>query len=304
MRAVVDDDALGGVPSGRAFSVVHMTRKSNPIDAAHARKLYESGQTLSQIARAFRIRSTQVRALVVAAGGTIRPVGGGVGYGMKPVDTAEIVARYESGESARSIGRDLGCAQGTVYKRLTEAGVPIRSVAETMDRAHAAVRGINRTESELIERARAIEAAPGNVSRYEIDLRTMLADRGIVTIPQRAVHVYNVDLAAEPVAVEVFGGNWHFGKDHRQRFRDLADRGWLPLVVWIDPHPKHCGLHVGAADQVVALVESARLNPPARGQYWMVRGTGDLVAAGNVYDDAFALVRPTEDMIARASDHR
>jgi very-short-patch-repair endonuclease len=200
-----------------------------------------------------------------------------------------VVALYRDGLSAETIASELGCATGTIKNRLHRAAVPMRSGMARVERAHAASRGSKRTVEQLARRAKATQDRLGNQSATERALLAWLRARRLEVVPQLAVGVYNVDLAAHPIAVEVLGGNWHFARDHRKRLRYLADYGWCPLLLWVDK--RQSPLDIGAADQIVALTQIARRNPPAHGQYWVVRGSGEIAATGSVYADDFALVR-------------
>lgn len=296
MATVVDDDPFREVPADAGSKVVDMPTKRPVLDPDDTVRRYKAGETLGQIARDYRTRTSRVRDVLVANGVPIRPPGTRAPDESR-VPTSEVVKLYGNGMSAEAIAEHIGCAVGTVCNRLHAAGVSMRSGAARVERAHAAARAKVYTVAERERAARIVEANPSNVSPYEVELRAMLAERGVETVPQKAVGVYNVDLAAAPVAVEIFGGNWHFAKDHRERFRYLADRGWASIVVWVDP--RQARLFIKAAEQVILLRELARRDPAARGQYWMVRCTGEVCAAGSVYSDDFALVRPGDGVLVK-----
>jgi hypothetical protein len=119
----------------------------------------------------------------------------------------------------------------------------------------------------------------------------MLAERGIDSIAQRAIGVYNVDLAALPVAVEVLGGGWHSIKTvHAERTPYILDEGWHLVMVW--DYEGRSSLGPGAADYVVAFLDEVRRNPPATCQYRVISGQGKLLAACGREDNEFPLVPP------------
>jgi very-short-patch-repair endonuclease len=132
----------------------------------------------------------------------------------------------------------------------------------------------------------------GHISDAERELAVMLRERDIEVIPQQAVGPYNVDLGTFPIAVEVWGGAWHFSRDHTERFHYLLDRGWAVVIVYTDKIRSPLG--PGAADYIAALIEICRTAPPPAGQYWVIRGSGELSASGRLDDDDVASVVPRE----------
>jgi hypothetical protein len=232
-----------------------------------------------------------------------------------PVD--EIASRYRSGETELSLANAFGVSRNVVARRLQEAGIERRGVAE-MNRinmarrtpeerqrnamaSHEAIRGSKRTVEDLSRRALAHERHPTNVGCDEIVLAKMLADRGVTTVPQKAIGPYNCDLAAFPVAVEVFGGNFHFYGRHwarmPKRLRYLFDSGWHVLMVHVTkPWP----LDEGAAYYIAAYVEACRRHPTGGREYRMIRGTGQLAAIGRGDDDERTIV----ETLSRARNRR
>ena len=261
------------------------------LDQHDVIRRYQSGESIDALSRSYRVRSTQVRHVLITAGIPLHPRGSWSHISrIAPSET--VVALYRDGLSAETIASELGCATGTIKNRLHRAGVPTRSGMARVERAHAASRGSKRTVEQLARRAKTTQDCLGNQSATERTLLAWLRERRLEVVPQLAVGAYNIDLAAHPVAVEVLGGNWHFARDHRQRLRYLADCGWYPLLLWVDK--RQSPLDVRAADQIVALAQLARRDPPAPGQHWVVRGSGEIAAAGSVYAHDFAVVRPRQ----------
>jgi hypothetical protein len=119
----------------------------------------------------------------------------------------------------------------------------------------------------------------------------MLQDRGIPTIAQQAIGPYNCDLGAYPVAVEVFGGGWHWYGDHvaivPKRFRYILDAGWHILAVKIDAA---FPLTSVTADYIAAYIQQARSDPSSRREYRVIRGAGETLASGSADDDQISIV--------------
>jgi very-short-patch-repair endonuclease len=167
---------------------------------------------------------------------------------------------------------------------------PEQRAAQVAD-AHTAARGSKRTLEQLVEHARALERIGGHDSPAEALMAEWLAERGEPSVPQKAIGKYNVDLAVAPVAVEILGGGWHsVKKTHAIRTPEILNAGWHLAFVW--NYEGRSALTEQAADHVVAWLNEVRRDPPAIGQYRVVSGDGELLAAGRADDPQFALEPP------------
>lgn len=225
-----------------------------------------------------------------------------------PVDA--VVRAYLGGDSVNGIAKRTGVSRSEIERVLRTNGVRLRGLAEAnrvmmarrtpeenarnAEAAHAATRGVPQSPQRIALarqrklsfetkclRASTLHGVPTS-NPLELLYAAWLRDRGVETVPQYAVGPYNIDLAAEPVAVEVFGGNWHGWGHHaavvEERSRYLLDRGWFLVVVWVNQTSQ--GLSERSADQLVAFVEQARRDPTLRGQYRMIWGDGEVVPVG------------------------
>jgi hypothetical protein len=160
--------------------------------------------------------------------------------------------------------------------------------------ANLAATGRTRTESEMCLSAISREAnADAHASGYELRLFDLLRARGILCQKQVAVGPYNCDLAFSPVAVEVWGGGWHFGGRHMartpKRFRYFMDRGWhIMAVVVNDRFP----LTAAVADHVAAYIKQARREPTRVREYRVVWGAGQFTTRGSAEDDEITVKKP------------
>ena len=109
--------------------------------------------------------------------------------------------------------------------------------------------------------------------------------------PQHAIGPYNCDLGAYPVAVEIFGGNWHWSGRHLlrspERFRYILNAGWHILVLHIT---RRCPVTIEIADYVAAYVDETRRDPARRREYRVVGRAGELLTAGSVDDDEITII--------------
>jgi len=141
--------------------------------------------------------------------------------------------------------------------------------------------------------AKGRQAKATHVSEIELELAGMLSERGIETTPQLAIGPYNCDLAARPVAVEVFGGHWHWHGHHlarvEERFRHLMDAGWNILVI---PVNFSSPLTAAVADYAASYIKATRRDPPAICEYRVVWRAGEFATSGCADDDEISIEPP------------
>lgn len=215
----------------------------------------------------------------------------------------DLIRLYQAGESQNKLATRFGITQASVSRWIQKRGAGIsRSEAEArkwstmtaeqraaqVASAHEAVRGMTRTIGDLERRAAGKQRTRSHATPEELALATLLPG----SEPQLAIGKYNVDIGAEPVAVELFGGNWHADGRHRarlpQRVEHLADAGWNLLIVWCTQGRL---LNVAAiAQDALSYLEQSRRDPAFRRQYRVVWGDGQLIAAGCVDDDERTLI--------------
>lgn len=223
--------------------------------------------------------------------------------------TNEMASLYLAGESVKGLADRFGVSRGVIFDRLTATGVHIRGFDESAPlqasrrtteskrlgahAAHDAIRGTHAPWERKCLHAQTVEKSPnidGNVSQNEIDLRQYLRNIEIETVPQKAIGGYNCDLAAYPVAVEVFGGYWHWYGNHALRFAErthyLLDQGWLLYIVQADKS----SITPATADHVAAYMESVRRDPSVSREYRVVRSTGELILSGGLDGDKITAV--------------
>jgi hypothetical protein len=224
-----------------------------------------------------------------------------------PPNLDDLLRRYRSGMSVNQISRHFGVARLAVNRVLRENGITPRgqSEAETLKwgrmgkharmrqtkAAHDAVRGKPRPIHAKIKLAESVAANPvRNIGRGERELQRMLETRGLIVTPQQAVGPYNCDIGIFPVAVEVFGGHWHWSGRHlartEERFRHFFNAGWSLFVVRIS---KTEPLIQRTADEIVSYFETVSGNPSRVREYRVIGGTGKFIAGGCATDDKISL---------------
>lgn len=96
-------------------------RPMDPTDVDQLAARYRAGTTLQVLAEETGLPVLRVAELLGHAGVTRRSER----WSTRPVelDLDEVVARYEAGETARSIGEAMGVSSSTIRRRLIKAGV-------------------------------------------------------------------------------------------------------------------------------------------------------------------------------------
>lgn len=227
-----------------------------------------------------------------------------------PLPMEEIARRYLAGESENVLAKEFDVSRNVITTRLREAGVPRRGQTAANDlwqkgrtpeqrrqgveAAHRASHNREQTLDEKIKRAATREERQISVSPAEMLLAEWLRQRGLETIPQKAVGPYNVDLGAFPIAVEIFGGGWHATHDHArgapERLRYLLDRGWNVVYIWVADGRRMPALKPIAADYIVAFAQRSSSDPTFRGQYRVIWGDGKEAAISGTDVNEVALI--------------
>lgn len=214
-----------------------------------------------------------------------------------------LLKRYIAGEPEQKLAREAGINRWTFRQRILEAGIIPRNLSDSMyirwaeatpeqrnamlNNAHASTRGRVVTDQEKVLRAQSIEAALCRSVPTERFLADALQTHGLTPTLQKAIWIYNIDVALDidRVAVEIFGGQWHTSGDHARRFHKrtkyLLDSGWHVVIIWVDG--RHYPLGAGAIDYVVTFVKELRSHPPASSQYRVILGDGQLAPIAQRY---------------------
>ena len=220
--------------------------------------------------------------------------------------TRELVRLYTEGTSEKALAARFAVSRTVIKRNLTEAGVERRNKSAAMytrmaqaspeerqrlsAAAHDAVRGKPQTLDHRMKRARTVEAL-GKMQPTEQAAKRILEARGITSVPQKAIGPYNCDLGCAPVAVEIFGGNWHFTGLHMartpKRLRYMMDEGWHVLMIVVSRQFPITG---EVADYAVSWIQERRSNPAMVREYRVVRGAGQLISSGCAEDDDVSIV--------------
>lgn len=200
----------------------------------------------------------------------------------------EIISMYQSGVSILGIAHRFGCARNAIQRRLERAGVPIRnqSEANTMrlskatpeyrqaltKAAHDAVRGVRFSHEAMCRRAikREHSGFSSHFGPGENEICNALTAHKIHFVRQKAVDIYNVDIAVGHVAVEVTCGTVKYrggNTAENKRIKKLLECGYSPIMVeFSDVFTISAYL-----DKIVSTINEACGLPPFEREYWVIR---------------------------------
>lgn len=291
-----------------------MTRKTSNININNAVKDYIAGDSCKVAAIRWNTSEKSLSNYLKANGlfrskseiAKIKGVKISANSGNKiTMPESDIIALYESGVAEWTIAKQFNVSRQVIKRILVNNNITRRTQSEanrlfqdsrTPTEKHAAIanaqewtRGKKLPYEHLCNSAKSIERSKANVSPSEKFLFDLLLDRGVVTIPQKAVGKYNIDLAVFPVAIEIFGGGWHASKPkHIERTRYLLNNGWNVVFVWanIIRNP----LSAGVADYIVTFLDELSSNPSSISQYRVLRGDGKELSRGSMNDDNISVV--------------
>ncbi len=189
---------------------------------------------------------------------------------------------HVGGWSVKALSERFGVCRATIKRQLMRDGVKPRDRSEAMfqrysgmpheercsltEAAHAAIRGMSRSEETKILMAK---AKPRRIGKDEQILTEALRARGIKFETQIPINIYNIDILVGSVAVEPHSGgtNPMNGIKDRRRTEYLLDRGISTL--WI----VHKGIEAlsGCLEYIISDINEMGSNPTARSKYGVVR---------------------------------
>lgn len=224
------------------------------------------------------------------------------------------VALYVSGESENAVAKTIGVDRSTIRTCLIKSGVHIRSQSESellkwskmnleqrknqVKKANETIRNLGKEfhRQSSIKQAKAKEQSLSKVGSLEIEFFNQLQSLGKKGIMQKAVDVYNIDIAIGNTAVEVHANSSipHNHPYYRGRIKNLLKLGWN--VIYIKCTGKV--LIERAADKVSQMIDFIESNKPLVSQYGMISGSGQLIATGSLNGDDLSCVKALNGIFA------
>jgi len=271
-----------------------------PLDEDYLVNLYTGGMRKSEIAKLFGCTDKVILERLDKLG--YPPKAPGIEHKFR-LDEVELVGLYESGITKSALAVHFGCAESAIGKRLAKLGYPIavnRSEAMRIrlqragpdarqilsSRAHDAVRGMVRTEENLIRGALGREIVGRLGSSQEKIFYNILKERGIDTICQKALWKYSIDFVIGNVAVEICGRRRKPEQvsDFEKRHKYILNAGFVLVYICTSIRFPITWL---AAEYVITLIERSSFDPSVIGKYWVINGHGKSLTAGGIDDNNF-----------------
>lgn len=231
-----------------------------------------------------------------------------------PLDVDRIVKMYKSGKSINALSKLFDVSRPTITRRLKERNVRLRSQSESealkwaqmsdeqrakqVEAAHEAVRNKPDEffEQAAIKQAQTKQRTLSKVGDLERLFITTFEDRGYDPIPQKAIYVYNTDIAIGSTAIEIhiqpsFPHNHSY---YSRRIVDLLKRGWNAIYIKIG-----ADLSVErTANKISAMIDLIQSDESPVSHYGMIRGSSELVSSGCLQGDDLTIVDASDGFFA------
>lgn len=288
-----------------------MPTKPIPLDLDYIVNQNRAGFTMNDIARELGVGGETIRRRLIKNG--IKPI---IHKTKKTHVTDafadEAVERYEKGESELSLANRFNTSRVAISGLLRRRGIKRRTASEQglirmanmtpeersalASKAHDAIRGTKKSFSAKVKNALAKQASLSGANETEFFVASDLRNLGIHPIPQLAIGPYNCDLACHPVAVEIWGGHWHFTGRHiartEERIRYLGNAGWHVLIIIIAERHSSRRYSYGAdtGNYMASYINQASSDPSVRREYRMIDCRGETLAGGCCDDDDISVI--------------
>jgi len=259
---------------------------------------YTTGESVKELAKSFGISQNTVLRSLKSGGVPIRT------RKINVTNRSELLTRYCNGESEKSLSAEAGVNRDVFRRWLKEAGISPRNRSDGMiarwaianreeriallTKAHAAIRGRKISREAKLKHAITVEKRwESFASAAENVLASNLAALGYTLVQQKAIDIYNIDIALNefPLAVEVFGGGWHAQGFHKRRFHErikqIFDSGWNVIIVWVDG--RRFPLTADCANYIHAFVQQSSVHPSVSREYRVIFGNGELAPISELY---------------------
>jgi very-short-patch-repair endonuclease len=160
--------------------------------------------------------------------------------------------------------------------------------------AKKATTGIKQSAESIEKKALAYEAKGfRGISVDEDMFASHLVAKGINFTRQKAIGKYNTDFAIGSIAVEIFGGQWHWYGAHikrtEERFNYIMNSGFNILVIACT---QSFPLNPAICDYISSYLDEASRNPPEICEYRVIWGAGEYTTGGCLNDNNFSIHPP------------
>jgi hypothetical protein len=250
-----------------------MTRKIPDDKILYAKSLVENGSTIKAAAIAIDVSADHLSHRLRALGvNTIKGKFGNVPANRLKLDDAEIIRRYQSGESVLSLSKAFGVNRFTINQRLKENNVAIRNGSEANIIRMSRMTFDERRSLSKEARAAHIKSIMTTADHYSVgpgehEIAQALSALGHEVRTQTPLDNGCIDITIGKVAIEVkmnSGGSYDF---RRQRVEQLIKSGYSTIFIGFN----HLDCIAERLEEIVALADFACRHPTALGQHWVIR---------------------------------
>lgn len=207
---------------------------------------------------------------------------------IKKLPDKEIIALYKGGMSELALANKFNVSRGAIRNRLRDSGTHIRGQSEAcalslgqmtfkerQNRTRSANNALRGTE-QCVEgrRKRAVNLESVGYEKMigigEKEFKDMLESNSIDFTWQKSCDIYSIDFAIGNIAVELKKSSIVTnvtGDKKRGRIKNLRESGYTTIYVVF------CSVEslIQSFDYIISIVNKASSNPPALGEYWVVR---------------------------------
>lgn len=267
-------------------------------------QMYKSGKSVAKISNITGIPVSSIYGKFNIAG--FKATRNGLGNIKTAVPDSEIIRLYNSGMSENQVAIHFGVSRNVIRNRLIKHNVHIRtqSEAETVKwsqmtdeqranqvkSANEKVRTLPKKFFKEISRKQAItkQKTKSKLGAFEQLFIDELKGRGFKPIPQKAVDVYNLDIAVGNTAIEIHvnSGHPHNHIMYRKRIMKLLELNWNVIYIKIT---KDVFIDV-ATDDICRFIDTAQSDESRICQYRVIRGTGEFIASGRLNGNELSIV--------------
>lgn len=223
----------------------------------------------------------------------------------------EIVTLYNSGFSVKRLASHFGCSRNVISNRLDRVGISARNRSESMylrmSQTDAKgrldlVAGANKAMRNSTKEQRANRLQKAAISKQKSGVRIGILEDFVFDsmkpynpISQKPFMAYNIDIACGTVAIEVHNSSGfpHATPHHQKRIINLLKGGYT--VVYIKMRAIIV-INEVAMNKLRFICEQSSTNPSISGKYWVIRGTGELAAVGELDGDNLSVIKAPEHL--------
>lgn len=263
-------------------------------------RMYSDGLNIRQIRNIFKVDYYTVRKILIDSGLFDK-----FKNSRNRLDQKSIIKSFNSGVSVYAIARKYSVDRNVIYRILRINGIKRRNSSEAQKlrynktnikyrqnltkNANEAIRNKPKEFHHIISLKQAIakEKSLSKVGQFELDIIKYLERKGFDPIPQKALTVYNIDIAIGNIAIEIHvnSGNPHNMLYYRKRIINILKSGWDVIYIKITKR----GLNKAGLNQLISLINLTSSYPSKIRKYWMIRGTGEIMTIGSFDGYNFAI---------------